>query len=637
MMFNCRHAQCADCFRGANNRASSGSRRLLCALCDDDAVSAVCAVPSVDCAILFGQGWYQFQGFENKGLSNKELVKHYLRGASYFEECARMDPSNKKSFFAESNTGRCYFEAGSIEHEQLALEHFMPGTSFSKCVGSFLRANELIPTVEAYYKIGLVHMLARDPVGALYFVDRALALWDQQYKTGIGRGKETSRVELEALKERAIQHKASRPKKRFAVGERVQCIVNRGWMEGLVVAHDYEEYETHNEFFRTAEYQVRLYENSDGSHCDDQMDDSKRLVMAPFDFDIYIKAVENKPIIKKMSVGRGNRDMSVSALLDCSKILPLLKSMVPLKLYGNGWLDRFECSTMILNYAQRVASRMKGGALEKNQDIIDEAGYARKIADLIGTDTIPELLCKADKGDAVAMLRAADTYQYAFQMEFNERQSEKAGELYMRAAEAGHPEGCIAEAILRYFSLVVSTRTSAQNMTEPPTIMSPIPLNYRSMDNRHFYNIVTLLERAAMKDHACPFMILFIESHMASGSPVVLPLAMRTLFRKHQEQLSIDYREEKQERRSKCGFPKCPSHTPSLMPEVDRGKPKYSLCGKCKAVAYCCRDHQVQDHPRHKKECKMFLKMEGITFRSSDPEIQEGMKLMQQQLRDQDK
>ena len=37
---------------------------------------------------------------------------------------------------------------------------------------------------------------------------------------------------------------------------------------------------------------------------------------------------------------------------------------------------------------------------------------------------------------------------------------------------------------------------------------------------------------------------------------------------------------------------------------------QYKKCGACKTVVYCCREHQVQDWPAHKKACKAARKAE---------------------------
>ena len=39
--------------------------------------------------------------------------------------------------------------------------------------------------------------------------------------------------------------------------------------------------------------------------------------------------------------------------------------------------------------------------------------------------------------------------------------------------------------------------------------------------------------------------------------------------------------------------------------EICNSKLNLSFCGRCKSIYYCSKEHQKQDWPEHKKNCKL--------------------------------
>ena len=196
-------------------------------------------------------------------------------------------------------------------------------------------------------------------------------------------------------------------------------------------------------------------------------------------------------------------------------------------------------------------------------------------------------------------------------MGHSNRSPNTAADWYHEAAMLDHPEALVAEAMLEFLHL--HNDGSAQANT-------PIPQDKCTMNNKIFRQMIKNLERAAILGHCCPHMVVFTETFLKAGydESVKLPHALKVMYRKHQEDASDEYRNEKRDRKLQCALAGC---------EISSNL-KY--CGKCKQIAYCGRDHQLEDYSRHKKECKHLMKMgDGLAFRSSDRVVQKAMSIIQ--------
>jgi len=576
----------------------------------------------------FGEGFFHYESALTAA-TGKQRVAAYTAASECFEKCVKLRPHN---YFSWSNLGKCYFETASIRVENPGLMDFIPGTTYDKAVSALQHAidcytnmqsrapmgplSESGACTEELYRIAMIYMLARDPHGCKHFVEKAI----RSANTKAGAVESVQKSELNQLLRMCVTHINAQPKKRFKVGDRVECKVSGGYSEGIVSKLDYNDENDMEDiygFFRTCPYQVRLYDRKTAATADGQQNP---LIFAPYDDDSFIRAAKSKPVAKVYKSDRKNE--LEASFLEITNIVALVKPL--LKVPFPGLVDENFFSTFFRNYMMRVLARK---AISYDEIDNSESGHAHAVAEFIGSQTIDQLTDKVEfENCAESALRLADSYQYGLQMGHLNRDAKEAARLYALAGEWGQPEGLIAVAILHFLHLMPPERIRAADFKD---FKEPIPTRNYTMSNPAFEVIVNCLERAAIMDHCCPFLVLFAEEHQMLGDPFPLPIAIHSAYSRHKEKLTVRRKQDRVDRQSRCGFPGCTLHSAEGVVAANRVT-SMSLCSRCREVGYCGREHQVADYKRHKKECNQLVHVGNVGIRSTDPMVQEAAKQLAQ-------
>lgn len=610
ILLYCQHQQCERCFNNVNLSRDAKSL-FICSCCEMIAPDCVTLVEARN----FGEGFFHYQS-ALKYSSDAKKRRAYLLGSRYFELCVAENPRN---YYSMSNLGRCYMEALTTDLQAVMndpLNHFLPEKSLgNKAITALSKVVvELKPDcIDSLKKISLLYQLSRDPFAAMEYLMRL-----KSEKLNFDDSDTADGYDLEGMIKTVHDSINNSKKRRFQVGDRVKCRCDGVWKEGTVYRLNWRG-DDDSKYFRTAAYQIRL--NNAACRCKwvcscGALGLSGSFVYCTFDVEENVTKADECRVSSKIAGPKSTRKQQIkTGMIEIavvkSKVLQLLSSVSAAS--GSKWLKNYPFEHLMLTYTRLITPRRRTFNLNDPDSeataysMIDNDSAAQVLAEFIGTEGISTLEAKAAEGCADSTLKLGDVHMFALHMKQNQKDHMKACDYYYQAGDLNQPEACVALAMMGYAQLFTHLA--------PHEVEYNLPAPEDAPGSTCFKQMWYWAERAALQDYKCPFLLLLADHYRDRD---FVPAAVVTLQRRHEEALTRELKVKK----STCCNPNCSSS----------GEKKLMVCNKCKSANYCNRECQISDWPRHKPECKMFLRMGNLTIDATsstgDTEFEKAIDMM---------